>query len=472
MNRQAYCPKPGRDVLRPAGGQNRALQVGSPRRSHRVLPSMSGSLLAAALLLLLARLITPPAAASQAPPPVTFSRDVAPILQANCQECHRPGGIAPFSLLTYADAKPRAALIQHYTQWRIMPPWKAADGYGEFQNARRLTAEEIDTIGRWVEAGALEGDPADLPPSRPFTDGWRLGTPDVVLDAGADFPVRAGGGDFFHEFVLPFQPKEDVWVTAMEVVPGSSAVVHHVGVYIDPQGKSLALDQKSPGVGYPGPGIGFSPSILIDFWTPGGTPRFLAPGTAWKIPANASLVMDIHYSPNGQPQADRTRIGLHFAKGPVDKRVRFSSVGNVSFKIPAGVARHAVAAGKVLPEEIHLVSGWPHMHWLGREMKITASLPGGIAEPILWVPEYDFHWQLVYVLKEPLGLAKGSRIDLIAYYDNSDANPHNPNRPPRAVGPGERTRDEMCFFFFHYTVDAEHLTQGVVVEHDGIELRE
>jgi hypothetical protein len=223
-------------------------------------------------------------------------------------------------------------------------------------------------------------------------------------------------------------------------------------------------------VGYRGPGIGFSPSILIDCWTPGGTPRFLAPGTAWKIPAGAHLVMDVHYSPNGQPQLDRTRIGLHFARGPIDRRVRFSQFGNTSFAIPAGAARHEVAAGKELPRDLHRVSGWPHMHWLGREMKVTATLPGGMAEPILGVPDYDFHWQLVYVLKEPPGLPKGSRIDLIAHYDNSAANHHNPNRPPRTVGFGERTRDEMCFFF-HYTVDEEHLTQGKVDEHDGIERR-
>jgi hypothetical protein len=372
---------------------------------------------------------------------ITFSRDVAPILQANCQECHHPGGIGPFSMMTYASTRPWAARIKSVTSQRAMPPWKAAPGYGEFENERRLTEEQIRTIAAWVDGGAPEGDPNDLPPAREFIDGWRLGTPDLVLDPGEPFRVRATGGDFFREFVLPFTSTEDRWVTAMEVLPGSPAVVHHVGIVVDPKGKSPALDRKSPGPGYPGEnGVGFSPAIVIDFWTPGGTPRFLPPGTAWKIPANSYLVMDVHYSPNGQVHDDRTRIGLYFARGPVDKRVRLCNAGNDNFSVPAGEKRYRVDLAQTIPRDITALSAWPHMHLLGREAKATATLPGGIAQALVWVPEYDFHWQLVYVFKEPVKLPRNSRIDMEAYYDNSADNPHNPKR----AGGSRRLASTTC----------------------------
>jgi mono/diheme cytochrome c family protein len=439
--------------------------------SGRVPARTCGALVGATLLALLAR----PAImlAGAADPPVTYSRDVAPILQANCQECHRPGGIGPFSLLTYQDAKARAEVIQHYTRQRIMPPWKAADGYGDFQDSRRLTDEQIQTIARWVESGAPEGDPKELPPPRQFIEGWMLGAPDVGLDAGEPFEVPADGEDIYRDFVLPFSPEQDQWVAAVEVRPGSPAVVHHVVLYIDPEGQSPDLDEADPGPGFTvfGTDAGFSPSIWLDGWAPGATPRFLPPGTAWKIPAGSRVVMQVHYHPHGTALQDLTRIGLHFAKGPVEKRVRTSTVGNVEFEIPPGAARHRVTAGGRLPLDITLLSVWPHMHMLGREMKVTATVPGGIAKPMVWIPDWDFNWQQVFAFKEPLKLPQGSRIDLIAYYDNSIRNPNNPNKPPQTVTFGPQSTDEMCFCFFRYTVDRERLTQNHPVNNDGIEIQ-
>ena len=400
---------------------------------------------------------------------VTYSRDVAPVLQSSCVECHRPGGVAPFSLLSYEEARDRAPLIRGVTENRLMPPWKAAGDYGEFRNELRLSAAEIDTIGRWVDAGAPEGDPADLPPPREFPSGWRLGTPDIVLDPGADFRVRPKEGDVYWSFVLPFKPKEDVWVSALEVMPGAPEVVHHLGLIIDPEGKSIALDRASPGVGFPS-GPGFMPNIIMDFWTPGSTPRFLDPGTAWKIPANSNLVLDIHYHTHGEPRIDRTRIGLYYAKGPIVKRVRFGAVGNTTFAIPPGESRYGIAASRTVPHDIHLVSGWPHMHYLGREMKVWATLPDGATAPVVWVPDYDLHWQTVYILKEPLALPSGSKMELQAFYDNSKDNPLNPRKKPRTVYFGQRATDEMCFFYFNYTVDSEDLTEGRHVGFDGLEL--
>jgi mono/diheme cytochrome c family protein len=400
---------------------------------------------------------------------VTYSRDVAPILRNRCVECHREGGLAAFSLTSYDDARDNAPLIRGVAENRLMPPWKAAAGYGEFINDPSLTQEEIDAIGKWVDAGTPEGNPEDLPPPRELPKGWRLGTPDLVLDPGADFPVRAKEGDLYRSFVLPFKPDEDVWISAIEVSPGDSAVVHHLGLIIDPKGKSPALDRASPGLGFPG-GPGFMPNIVLAFWTPGNTPRFLDPGTAWRIPAKSNLVLDIHYRTDGRPHLDRTRIGLYYAKGPIDKRVRFGAVGNSTFAIPPGAKRHEVTSRRRIPRDIHLVSGWPHMHYLGREMKVWAVLPGGENAPVVWVPDFDTHWQSVYILKNPLSLPAGSYVELEAFYDNSADNPLNPRRKPKTVYYGQRARDEMCFFYFNYTVDDESLTEGRAVGFDGIEL--
>jgi hypothetical protein len=406
-----------------------------------------------------------------AQPSVTYCRDVAPVLQTNCQECHRPSGIGPFPLLTYVQAKVWASLIADYTHRRVMPPWKAAPDYGEFEGERRLTDAQIQTIAAWVKAGTPEGDPKDLPPPRQFTDGWQLGTPDLVLDAGAPYPVPANQGDVYRAFVLPFHPKKDTWVTAIEVLPGARSVVHHIDLYLDPQGRSPLLDQTSPGLGFPT--AGFGPDLLgevqIDAWAAGAIARFLPPDTAWKIPANAYLVMEVHYSPTPKAVQDRTRIGLHFAKGPIDKRVRTGRIGNVNFRIPAGAAQDEVTAGATLPLDIHVLSVWPHMHLIGRELKATATLPGGIAKPLIWIPDWDVHWQLSYTYKEPQKLSWGSRMDVIAHYDNSANNPNNPNRPPQPIGFGPRTTDEMCYLYFRYTVDREHITHGQPVDKDGIE---
>jgi mono/diheme cytochrome c family protein len=404
---------------------------------------------------------------------VTFSRDIAPILQANCQECHRPGGTAPFSLVTYEQVKPMAPLIQAVTASRFMPPWRAAPGYGEFQNERRLAEAEIETIGRWVEAGTPEGDPKDLPPPRQFPYGWTHGTPDLVLQSPEPFRVPAAGRDIYRNFVLPFYSEEDQWVTAVDIVPDNPEVVHHVILYLDPAGTSLAKDRAQGGPGFTvfGTDAGFSPAIWMIGWTPGAAPPPLPEGTAWKIPARTYVVMQVHYHPHGTVAMDQTRVGLHFAKGPVEKRVRTAFVGNVQFRIPAGSPRYRVRADLELPRDITLLALWPHMHQLGAEMKIAARPPGGSEQPLVWVPNWDFQWQLTYVLKEPLKLPRRTRLSLDSYYDNSADNPHNPNSPPKPVGYGPQTTDEMCFCFFLYTVDAERLSEGRRVENDGLEIR-
>jgi peroxiredoxin len=394
-----------------------------------------------------------------AKPTVTYARDVAPILQASCQGCHRPGEVGPFSLLTYEDARSWAGLIKDYTHRRAMPPWKPAEGFGEFRDVRRLTDDQIETIGRWVDEGTPRGKPRDLPPPRKFVDGWMLGTPDLVLDAGEPYELAADGPDVYRNFVLSHVPDKDQWVKAVEVRPDQRAVVHHVIAYIDPQGKSLALDKEDPGPGYTssGGGAGFFPAEFLGGWAPGNTPRFLPPGLGVKIPAGARLVLQVHYHKNGKLLKDRTKIGIHFATDPIRQQVRALPVLNFGLAVPPGDPRHEVKASMPISRDVTLYSVIPHMHLLGREMKLTATLPGGTVRPLVWVKDWDFNWQETYVFKEPIRLPKGSRVDLVAYYDNSSGNPNNPNNPPKQVTWGEETTDEMCVAIFGFTVDGENL---------------
>jgi peroxiredoxin len=392
-------------------------------------------------------------------PQVTFSRDVAPILEEKCQSCHRPGEIGPFSLLTYQDASAWAGLIKDYTQRRAMPPWKPVNGFGEFQNPLRLTDAQIRTIAEWTDEGTPQGDPKDMPAPRSFTEGWMLGKPDMVLDAGEPYQVAADGKDVYRNFVLPYVPDHDLWVKAVEVRPDQRAVVHHVILYGDPQGKSVALDAADPGPGYTssGGGPGFWPAEFLGGWAPGNIPGVAPPGIALKIPAHAHLVLQVHYHKNGQARWDRTRVGLHFAREPIEKQARVLPVLNTGLAIPPGAERCEVTAIAHVPMDVTARAIIPHMHLLGREIKVTATLPNGLVKPLVWIRNWDFNWQETYAFKEPVKLPRGTQITVVAYYDNSTKNPNNPNNPPKLVRWGEETTDEMCVAFLGVTVDGEHL---------------
>jgi peroxiredoxin len=400
---------------------------------------------------------TPPAAVAH--PKVTFTRDVAPILQANCQSCHRAGQIGPFSLLTYEDASAWAGLIKDYTHRRIMPPWKPVEGFAEFQNETRLTDAQIHTIAEWVDEGTPRGDPRDMAPPRNFPEGWMLGKPDLVLDAGEPYQVAADGKDVYRNFVLPYIPEHDLWVKAVEVRPDKHAVVHHVILYGDPLGKSVALDAVDPGPGYTssGGGAGFWPAEFLGGWAPGNLPGIAPPGIALKITAHSHLVLQVHYHKNGQQQLDRTRVGLYFAKEPIEKQARVLPVLNTGIAIPPGSQRCEMKASAHVPMDVTALAVIPHMHLLGREIKVTAALPDGTTKPLVWIKDWDFNWQETYAFKEPIKLPKGTRIDVVGYYDNTEKNPNNPNHPPKLVRWGEETTDEMLVAFLAVTVDGEHL---------------
>ncbi|PYM18479.1 MAG: ascorbate-dependent monooxygenase [Candidatus Rokuibacteriota bacterium] len=404
---------------------------------------------------------TPPAGTPAGDTPVTFNNQIVRLFQQHCQVCHRPGEAAPFSLLTHRDASPWRQQILLATRERRMPPWKPVAGHGDFAGVRRLSDADIALIARWVESGAAEGDARDLPPAREFPSGWSLGAPDLVLKPEASFEVSASARDLYRCFTIPTSFKEDRWVSAAELVPGNRKIVHHILTYIETSGISETLDKADPGLGYTcfgGPG--FIPTGGLGGWAPGAPPTVMPSGVGLLLPAGARVVIQVHYhNHGGSTESDRTSIGLHFARTPVDKRARSVAVLNRTFVIPAGAARHEVRASWTVPpmRDLHAIGIAPHMHLLGRQMKVTATSPDGTTRPLISIDDWDFNWQGLYSFAQPVPLPAGTRIDLDAIFDNSPGNPRNPNSPPQDVTWGEGTTDEMAIVFLRVTADGEHL---------------
>ena len=393
--------------------------------------------------------------------PPTFSDEVVRILQNRCQTCHRPGEHAPFSLLTYRDAYDKKDDLRDAVHARVMPPWKPVPGFGDFLEPRRLSDAELATLLRWVEAGAPEGDPAKLPPPLVFSEGWKLGPPDHVIEMAEPYTVAGRASDVYRCFVIPTSFPEDRWVTKVEWAPGDRKLVHHILSYIDTTSAAEALDRRDPGPGYAcfgGPG--FNPAGGLSGWAPGIQPRVMADGVGMLLPKGARVVVQMHYN-NNEPESrtDRTRAGLHFAKGPIDKRQRSIAALNRTFTIPAGERRYEVRASwtDYLGRDLHANTITPHMHLLGREMKVTATYPDGTVRSLVYVDDWDFNWQGMYTFAQPVPLPSGTRIDMVAVFDNSAANLRQPSRPPRPVGWGEGTTDEMAIVFLGVTVDAERI---------------
>jgi thiol-disulfide isomerase/thioredoxin/mono/diheme cytochrome c family protein len=405
-----------------------------------------------------------PAAAKAVPAAraaVTYTRDIAPILNQNCVTCHRAGEVAPFALETYPQARTWAVPIRDYTARRLMPPWKAVPGFGDFHDTRALTDAQIAALATWADSGMPQGAPKDLPPAPRFPDPteWSLGRPDLIVQPVRPYHLEAEGKDVYRNFVLPVDFTEDRYVSAMEFKPGNRAVVHHIVTYIDRTGESAKLDGKEtePGYTVPGVGIGVLKAEWGEVWVPGRTPRFLPPGVAVKIPKGAKLVMQVHYHKNGAVQTDRSQMALYFAKGDIHQVVQVAPLGNYMFLLRPGDSHQEVHAKLTLPVAVHVRTMFPHMHLLGKEMKVTATLPDGTKKPLIYVNDWDFNWQETYEYKEPVALPAGTVVELDAVYDNSEENPHQLLHPPRTVRFGEQTTDEMCFAFVGFTVDDQNL---------------
>ena len=392
---------------------------------------------------------------------VTWSKQIAPIVYNNCSNCHRPGEVAPFPLMNYDDAKKRARQMAIVTESRFMPPWKADEGKEKFEDAHRLTDEQIGLIGQWAKDGAPEGDKAQAPALPSFVAGWQNGQPDVVLQPETKYDLAAEGDDVYRCFVIPTNYDTDRYVAAMEVRPGNAAVVHHVIAYLDTTGQAREKDAADPGPGYTSfGGIGFMPSGSLGGWAPGLNARLTPAGSGLLLPKGADIVLQVHYHKSGKPEVDQTKIGLYFTKGEIDKQVRIMLLVNPALRIPAGDDNYVERAAVTIPTDITALAATPHMHLLGKEMELTATLPDDTKKKLVRVDDWDFNWQMTYVFKEPIKLPKGTTVDLMARYDNSANNPSNPSNPPRAVKWGEQTTDEMCIAFVPYTVDSEHLLKG------------
>jgi peroxiredoxin/mono/diheme cytochrome c family protein len=395
---------------------------------------------------------------------VTYYRDVAPILQKNCQSCHRPGEVGPFALMTYKQAVNWASDIKEYTQKREMPPWKPVEGPA-FRDDRKMTDKEIATLAAWVDGSTPAGDPKDAPPPAKFTNGWQLGQPDLVLSADSDFNLGASGRDVFRCFVFPTNLTEDKYITAIEVRPGNPRVVHHTLNFIDTGGRGRKLEQqekerpkkegeKDTGPGYSmAMGIGFLPNGAIGGWAPGQLARHLPDNTGYFLPKGSDVILQVHYHRDGREEKDRTQIGLYFAKQPVAKRFQGMVLPGRFLFLPAGADDFKVKGTITVDQDCVIHSIMPHMHMLGKQIRVTMTPPGGDTTPLINIKEWEYNWQETYFFKEPIAVKAGTRFDVEARYDNSAKNPRNPNNPPKLVHFGEQTTDEMCFVFFGATAD-------------------
>lgn len=385
----------------------------------------------------------------------SFNRDVAPILQKRCQECHRPGGVAPFSLVTYEQALSWAEDIRAYTQDGTMPPWKPTPGFGHFRDPRTMPKEEIETLAKWVDAGCVQGAPGDLPPPVPFPEGWRLGTPDLVLEPSEEYTLAADGDDVYRNFVLKTHLDRDVYISAYEIIPGNARVVHHVLLFLDGRHVSPRLDALDPGPGYSSQiGLpGFIPTGSLGGWAPGNSPHVLEDGIVRVLPKGSLVVLQVHYHKSGKVERDRTKFGLYYAKKPPERVASPFVVIPPNFRfgglrIPPGDPNHEVRASYYLPVDLQALTVTPHMHLLGKDMRITAEMPDGTTIPLLEIKKWDFNWQETYNYVRPVDLPRGTRIDMVAHFDNSAENPNNPSNPPKLVTWGEQTTEEMCIAFF------------------------
>ncbi len=406
--------------------------------------------------------------AASAPSQITFTKDVLPIMQKRCQNCHRPGEVAPMAFLTYNEVRPWAKAIREAVLTKKMPPWFADPHYGKFSNDRSLAKDEIDTLVSWVDGGVREGDPKDAPAPVAWVDGWSIGKPDAVFEMPHDFDVPAAGTIEYQYIVIPSGFTKDTWVQAAEARPGNRKLVHHIIAFVRPPG-SKWLSEAKPGVPFVPEAkkddekkkkkndeerddSAASPELLIGF-APGLVPMTLPSSQAKLVKAGSDFVFQLHYTASGKAGTDRSRIGVIFAKETPKERVFTSNATNSKFVIPPGDPAFRVVSSITLQQSARLVDLMPHMHYRGKDFEYRAVYPTGEEQTLLSVPKYDFNWQLFYYLSDPIVLPKGTRIDCTAHFDNSPNNRYNPD-PKSEVRWGDQTWEEMMIGWFDVAVDA------------------
>ena len=397
-----------------------------------------------------------PSPAAGAPGAVTFNRDIAPLFFEHCSTCHRPGTAAPFSLLTYSDARPWARAIRQATSSRSMPPWKPEPGYGgPFVGDRRLSDAQIDLIARWVDAGAPAGDPAHLPPLPEGLGGWRLGEPDLVIEMPEPFLLRADGDDIFRKFAIPIPITETRFVAGLEFQPavrgvGSAwasnpRVIHHANMRLDPTPASRTLDARDPEPGFDDvtPFDAQFPIGHLLGWTPGQDRPPVAEGMAWRLDAGTDMLLELHLMPSGQPEVVQSRIGFHFTDEPPTKIPFTIRLGKQDLDIPPGATDYRSRDRYVLPVDVEVHGIHPHAHYLARQVRALATLPDGTRRWLLYIEDWDASWQDYYFYAEPFLLPRGTELAMEFRFDNSVGNRRNPHFPPRRVTWGPRSSNTM-----------------------------
>ena len=400
------------------------------------------------------------AAALAAP---TYHKDIEPILQNNCQGCHRPGEIGPMSFLTYKDVRPWAKAIKAAVIEKKMPPWQADPHFGKFRNDRTLTSDQQSALTAWVDSGAPEGDPKDAPKPVAWTEGWNIGKPDLVFEMPRSFTVPPEGTIDYQYVIIPTNFKQDTWVKAAEVRPGSRTAVHHVIAFIRPKG-SRWLEGLKPGeISVPPPverkarkneddGSDLFGVDLLVGYAPGLQEQVLSPGHAKLVPAGSDIVLQLHYTATGKATSDLSRVGLVLAKEPVTKRVLTLQATNAKFAIPPFDPNYEVTSETTLWADSQLVWLMPHMHLRGKDFRYKAVYPTGESQILLNVPKYDFNWQIAYEPETPVTLPKGTRIECLAHFDNSPNNAANPDAK-KEVRWGDQTWEEMMIGWFGVAID-------------------
>jgi hypothetical protein len=398
-----------------------------------------------------------PAQGHKAP---TFTKDVAPILQKNCQNCHHRDQIGPFSLDTYEQASKRAADISAVAEDRLMPPWKPAPGVGpKLKHDRSLTLAEIAVLKAWSEAGAPRGDEKHMLSPPQFIEGWALGTPDLVLEPAEDFPIPASGPDIYRCFVIPTDLPRDTYISAVEYRPGNRRVAHHMMAFIDTSGAGRKRDEAEPGQGYTSySGPGFDIFGDLGGWAAGNEPNHLPEGVGRSLPRGADVILQVHYHPDGKPEVDRTRLGLYFSRKPIKQTLHWNSASCQDFRLAPGDSRIEIKASWYVPVDVEALAVTPHMHQLGHDMSLTVTYPNGRTHDLIQIPDWDPSWQNTYYFEKPITLPRGSIVKVIAHFDNSP-HPRNPNQPPKLVRWGYDASDEMCVAYIGVVKKGQDLTR-------------
>jgi tetratricopeptide (TPR) repeat protein len=384
-----------------------------------------------------------------AKPPITFTRDIAPIVYRVCAQCHRPGEAAPFSLLTFDDAKSHARQIAAVTKSRFMPPWLPADGELKLADELRLSDSQIARIQAWVEQGGVEGRPEDLPAKPTSVEGWQLGKPDAILKATKPYALPASGSDNYWNFVFRSPVDRTRWLKAMEIKPGDKRLVHHANVLVDRQ-EAGRRQESEPGAGFAGMELtieseAFDPDSHFLFWKPGSIPYVEPDGMSLRLDKDTDLILNAHLQPSGKPETIQPTLGLYFTDQPATKHPILLQLENDRLlNIPAGEKHFVVGDEFTLPVDVDVLAIYPHAHYLGKDLQAIAKLPDGRTETLIHIPDWNLNWQAVYRYAQPVILPKGTTIEMKFVYDNSSDNVRNPNDPPQRVGAGNRAVDEMA----------------------------